>query len=96
VQYTVIAGDAAGMDSTTPGFSNFLQQTQMKLGKWMNSDEPNDLFAPVRSLECPELWEGRESVDVQPTMRCHHFSYLSGVSGTRSADTVWKVLNDVL
>jgi pimeloyl-ACP methyl ester carboxylesterase len=96
VQYTVIAGDAAGMDSGTPGFSSFLQQTRLKLGKWMNSDEPNDLFAPVRSLECPELWEGREAVDIKPTMQCHHFSYLSGVSGTRSADNVWKVLNEVL
>jgi hypothetical protein len=96
VKYTVLAGDAAGIDSNAPGFNNFLQKTRSKMGQWMNSDAPNDLFAPVSSLQCTELWEGRKGVDLPPVLEAHHFSYLSGTSGTRDSGNIWKVLNDKL
>ncbi len=96
VKYVVIAGDAAGIDSNAPGFNTFLKQTRSKLSKWMNSEEPNDLFATVHSLQCPELWEGRANVELPPVLQAHHFSYLAGVSGSREGDSVWKVLNDLL
>jgi pimeloyl-ACP methyl ester carboxylesterase len=96
VKYTVIAGDASNIDSNAPGFNAFLNKSRMKLGKWMNSDEPNDLFAPLHSLQCKELWEGRADVEIPPVLQAHHFSYLSASGGTRSGDTIWKVLNDTL
>ncbi len=96
VKYTVIAGDASGIDSSAPGFNNFLQNTRVKMGKWMNGDEPNDLFAPVRSLQCAELWEGRTGVQVPAILQAHHFSYFNGTTGTRDSKNIWQELDKAL
>jgi hypothetical protein len=67
------------------------------LGKVVNQDEPNDLFAPVRSLQCKELWEDRnpENMILDPVAN-HHFGYFTALQGTRDGNTVWKVLTQVL
>lgn len=97
VQYTIIAGNAAGIDSNAPGFAQYVQKTQLKLGKWMNSDDTNDLFAPTRSILCPELWEGRSApVELHPLLPCHHFGYFGSFSGTRSGENTWQILNRVM
>jgi pimeloyl-ACP methyl ester carboxylesterase len=92
VKYTVIAGDAEEIDSSSPGFNSFLQKTRLQLGKWMNSDEPNDLFAPVRSLQCTELWDGRTGVHLPAVLQAHHFSYFTGMTGTRDKTNIWQIL----
>jgi pimeloyl-ACP methyl ester carboxylesterase len=96
-KYTVISGDAAGVDHEGSGYDGFINTAKSRLGKWMNSDEPNDLFAPVRSLQCKELWEGRnpENKILDPVSN-HHFGYFTTPGGTRDTNTVWRVLSERL
>jgi len=94
-RYTVISGDAAGMDDSGGAYDGFFEKAKSRLGNWMNSNEPNDLFAPVRSLQCKELWEGRnEANQILDPVTNHHFGYFVTQSGTRDANTVWKVLSE--
>ncbi|MDQ3015970.1 MAG: alpha/beta hydrolase, partial [Bacteroidota bacterium] len=96
IRYSVLSGDAAGIDIENNGFSGFIKTSQQRLGKYMNGNEPNDLFAPVRSLQCKELWEGRQGVTIPDPVANYHFGYFLTPGGTRDANTVWKQLNDVL
>jgi pimeloyl-ACP methyl ester carboxylesterase len=93
IRYTVISGDAAGMDVSGGAYDGFFEKAKLRLGNWMNSNEPNDLFAPVRSLQCKELWEGRnEANQILDPITNHHFGYFVTQAGTRDTNTVWKVL----
>jgi pimeloyl-ACP methyl ester carboxylesterase len=95
--YTVISGDAAGMDDSGGAYDGFFEKAKSQLGNWMNSNEPNDLFAPVRSLQCKELWEGRnEANQILDPVSNHHFGYFVTQSGTRDSNTVWKALAERL
>lgn len=94
-RYTVISGDAAGMDDSGGAYDGFFEKAKSRLGNWMNSNEPNDLFAPVRSLQCKELWEGRnEANQILDPVTNHHFGYFVTQAGTRDTNTVWKVLSE--
>lgn len=95
IRYTVISGDATGVDYEGSGYDGFIEKAKSRLGKWMNSDEPNDLFAPVKSLQCKELWEGRNAANkVLEPVANHHFGYFVTPGGTRSSNTVWKQLSE--
>ncbi len=97
IRYTVISGDASGVDSAGSGYDGFINTAKSRLGKWMNSDEPNDFFAPVRSLQCKELWEGRnEENKILDPVSTHHFGYFTTPSGSRDTNTVWKILAEKL
>ncbi len=94
-RYTVVSGDAAGMDMSAAGYDGFFEKAKLRLGNMMNSNEPNDLFAPVRSLQCKELWEGRNPANsILDPLTNHHFGYFVTQSGTRDTNTVWKVLSE--
>jgi pimeloyl-ACP methyl ester carboxylesterase len=95
VRYTVISGDANGVDSSGSGYDGFINTAKKRLSKYMNADEPNDLFAPVKSLQCKILWEGghKENKVLDP-LSVHHFGYFASQGGTRSSQTIWKVLAD--
>jgi len=96
-RYTVVSGDAAGMDLSAAGYDGFFEKAKLRLGNMMNSNEPNDLFAPVRSLQCKELWEGRNAANsILDPLTNHHFGYFVTQSGTRDTHTVWKVLSEQL
>jgi len=93
----IIAADADGLDVPGNGFNGFIKMTQSNLGKWMNKNEPNDLFAPVHSLQCHELWEGRKAEHKIPEpISNHHFGYFITPPGTRDVNTIWKVLSEVI
>ncbi len=97
VRYTVISADAAGLNIEGSGFDGFIQNAQLRLGKAMNSNEPNDLFAPVKSLQCKELWEGRKIQNIIPEpVSNHHFGYFITQHGTRDTHTVWKIMSEEL
>ena len=95
-RYTVVSGDASTMDQTGV-YDGFFEKAKSYLANWMNNDEPNDLFAPVRSLQCKELWEGRnkENTILDPVVN-HHFGYFTTPGGSRDTNTVWKVLTEKL
>jgi pimeloyl-ACP methyl ester carboxylesterase len=97
IRYTIISGDASGVDYKGSGYDGFIEKSKSRLGKWMNSDEPNDLFAPVRSLQCKELWEGRnpENKILDPISN-HHFGYFTTPRGSRDTNTVWNALSKEL
>jgi hypothetical protein len=94
-KYTVISGDAASLDVAGSGYNGFLEKAKERLSKWMNKDEPNDLFAPVRSLQCKELWEGRnpDNKIMDPVVN-HHFGYFISPEGTREAKNIWSILSE--
>ncbi len=93
VRYTVISGDAEGVDSEGSGYDGFISLAKKRLARYMNADEPNDLFAPVRSLQCKILWEdGHKENRVLDPLSVHHFGYFAQQTGTRSSNTIWKVL----
>lgn len=95
VRYTVISGDAAGVDAEGSGYDGFIKTAQKRLAKHMNADEPNDLFAPVKSLQCKILWEGgHKDNKVLDPLSVHHFGYFAEQTGTRSGNTIWKVLSE--
>lgn len=96
-RYTVISGDATGVDYSGSGYEGFIETAKSRLGKWMNSDEPNDLFAPVRSQQCKELWEGRnkDNMILDPVSN-HHFGYFITQSGERDVNTVWKAISETI
>ena len=97
IKYTVISGDAAGVDYEGSGYAGFLNSAKSKLGQYMSSNEPNDLFAPVRSLQCKELWEGRHAGNqVLEPVSNHHFGYFTTPGGSRDTNTVWRVLGEKL
>jgi len=97
VRYTIISADADGLDVPGNGFEGFIQKTRLGLGKWMNSNEPNDLFATINSIQCKELWEGRTSeINIPDPVSNHHFGYFITPHGTRDANTVWQVLAEKL
>ncbi len=97
VRYTVISADAEGLNLDGSGFDGFIKNTQLKLGKWMNSDEHNDLFAPVHSLQCKELWEGRKIASKIPDpVSNYHFGYFITPHGTRDTRSVWTILSEEL
>ena len=95
-RYTVVSGDVSNMDQTG-GYDGFFEKAKTQLGSWMINDEPSDLFAPVRSLQCKELWEGRnkENLILDPVAN-HHFGYFTKPGGSRDTNTVWKVLAEKL
>ncbi len=96
IRYSVISGDAAGVHIENNGFDGFIKTSQQRLGKYMNGSEPNDLFAPVRSLQCKELWEGRQGIIIPEPVANYHFGYFMTPSGTRDTNTVWKQMGEVL
>ncbi len=97
VRYTIISADADGLDQPGNGFDGFIKQTKLNLGKWMNRDEPNDLFAPVQSLQCKELWEGRKAEHKVPDpLSNYHFGYFITPHGTRDVNMIWNVLTEEL
>jgi pimeloyl-ACP methyl ester carboxylesterase len=96
-RYTVISGDASTLDQPGSGYQGYVEKVKSQLGKWVNQDEPNDLFAPVRSLQCKELWEGRNPDNkILDPVANHHFGYFMSMGGSRDTNTVWKALNEVL
>ncbi len=93
VRYTVISGDAEGVDYEGSGYDGFIDKAKKQLAKYMNEDEPNDLFAPVKSLQCKILWEdGHKDNKVLDPLSVHHFGYFAEQGGTRNSNTIWKVL----
>jgi hypothetical protein len=97
IRYTVISGDASTVDPEGSAYQGYLEKAKAQLGKWVNHDEPNDLFAPVRSLQCKELWEDRNPENkILDPVASHHFGYFMSMSGTRGGNTLWKVLHEVL
>jgi pimeloyl-ACP methyl ester carboxylesterase len=97
IRYTVISGDASTVDPEGSAYQGYLEKAKAQLGKWVNHNEPNDLFAPVRSLQCKELWEDRNPENkIMDPVASHHFGYFMSMSGTRDGNTLWKVLHEVL
>ena len=97
IKYTVISADAAALDQTAPGYNGFVQQAKERMSKWMNKDEPNDLFAPVRSLQCKELWEGRNPDNkIMDPITNHHFGYFISPEGSRDVKGMYTILSEVL
>ncbi len=96
-RYTVISGDVSSMDKSDMNYSSYLEKAKSQIGRLVNQNEPNDLFAPVRSLQCKELWEGRnpENKILEPLAN-HHFGYFMSMGGTRDTNTIWKALNESL
>ncbi len=93
IRYTIVSGDAAMLDQSGEGYDGFIEKTRARLGNWINQDEPNDLFAPLRSLQCKELWEGRNPENaIADPVTAHHFGYFTSQGRTRDINTVWRVL----
>jgi hypothetical protein len=85
------------VDYKGSGYEGFIETAKSRLGKWMNSDEPNDLFAPVRSQQCKELWEGRNKDNkILDPVSNHHFGYFITQSGERDSNAVWKALAEIM